>query len=71
MADQARVVQRQVAGQLLLEDGAQADRIDAAIAADGTTWTWGDNASEQLGNSALPATGTTTPTVVPSFDAVP
>jgi len=43
----------------------------AAIAADGTTWTWGDNASEQLGNSALPATGTTTPTVVPSFDAVP
>jgi alpha-tubulin suppressor-like RCC1 family protein len=43
----------------------------AAIAADGTTWTWGDNASEQLGNSALPVTGTTTPTVVPSFDAVP
>lgn len=43
----------------------------AAIAADGTTWTWGDNASEQLGNSALPATGTTTPTIVPSFDAVP
>jgi len=43
----------------------------AAIGADGTTWTWGDNASEQLGNSTLPATGTTTPTVVPSFDAVP
>jgi len=43
----------------------------AAIGADGTTWTWGDNASEQLGNTALPATGTTTPTIVPSFDAVP
>lgn len=43
----------------------------AAIAADGTTWTWGDNASEQLGNTNLPVTGAATPTVVPSFDAVP
>lgn len=43
----------------------------AAIGADGTTWTWGDNASEQLGNTNLPVTGTATPTAIPSFDAVP
>ncbi|MEY2625942.1 MAG: hypothetical protein RL412_1717 [Pseudomonadota bacterium] len=43
----------------------------AAIGAEGTTWTWGDNTAKQLGNSSLPATGTPTPTVVPSFDAVP
>ena len=43
----------------------------AAIGADGTTWTWGDNASEQLGNTTLSATGTATPTVVPGFDAIP
>ena len=42
-----------------------------AIGADGTTWSWGDNAAKQLGNSTLPATGTATPTVVPSFDAIP
>lgn len=43
----------------------------AAIGADGTTWTWGDNSSKQLGNATLPATGTPTPTIVPSFDAIP
>jgi hypothetical protein len=43
----------------------------AAIGAEGTTWTWGDNTAKQLGNSSLSATGTPTPTVVPSLDAVP
>lgn len=42
-----------------------------AIGADGTTWSWGDNSSKQLGNSTLPTTGTATPTIVPTFDAVP
>ncbi|MBU6378324.1 MAG: hypothetical protein KJS95_07295 [Gammaproteobacteria bacterium] len=43
----------------------------AAIAADGTTWTWGDNTAKQLGNSSIAAAGTSTPTAVPSFDAIP
>lgn len=43
----------------------------AAINADGTTYTWGDNTTKQLGNSTLNATGTATPTAVPSFDAIP
>lgn len=43
----------------------------AAIGADGTTWTWGDNTAKQLGNSTISATGTSTPTAVPSFDAIP
>lgn len=42
----------------------------AAIGAEGTTWTWGDNTSKQLGNSSITAS-TPTPTVVPSFDAIP
>ena len=45
--------------------------FSAAIAADGTTYTWGDNTSKQLGNTTLSAVGTSTPTAVPSFDAVP
>jgi alpha-tubulin suppressor-like RCC1 family protein len=43
----------------------------AAIGAEGTTWTWGDNSAKQLGNSSLAPAGTPTPTVVPSFDAIP
>jgi alpha-tubulin suppressor-like RCC1 family protein len=43
----------------------------AAIGAEGTTWTWGDNSAKQLGNSALTPGGTPTPTAVPSFDAIP
>ncbi len=43
----------------------------AAIGADGTTWTWGDNSSKQLGNASVTATSTPTPTVVPAFDAIP
>ncbi|MBM4233950.1 MAG: hypothetical protein FJ160_07190 [Gammaproteobacteria bacterium] len=43
----------------------------AAIGADGTTWTWGDNSAKQLGNSSITTTSTPTPTVVPSFDAIP
>lgn len=43
----------------------------AAIGADGTTWTWGDNTSKQLGNSSITGASTPTPTVVPSFDAIP
>jgi alpha-tubulin suppressor-like RCC1 family protein len=45
--------------------------FSAAIAADGTTYTWGDNTSKQLGNTTLSAVGTSTPTAVPSFDAIP
>ena len=45
--------------------------FSAAIAADGTTYTWGDNTSKQLGNTTLSAVGTATPTAVPSFDAIP
>lgn len=43
----------------------------AAINADGTTYTWGDNTTKQLGIASLTATGTATPTAVPSFDAIP
>lgn len=43
----------------------------AAIGVDGITWTWGDNSAKQLGNSTIAAAGTSTPTVVPSFDAIP
>ena len=43
----------------------------AAIGAEGTTWTWGDNSAKQLGNSTLTPGGTPTPTAVPSFDAIP
>lgn len=43
----------------------------AAINADGTTYSWGDNTTKQLGNASLTATGTATPTAVPSFDAIP
>jgi len=42
----------------------------AAVGAEGTTWTWGDNSSKQLGNSTLAPSGVSTPTVVPSFDAI-
>jgi len=42
-----------------------------AIVADGVTYLWGDNGNEQLGNESLSDTGTATPTVVPSFDAIP
>ncbi|NDE00276.1 MAG: hypothetical protein EBZ91_00655 [Gammaproteobacteria bacterium] len=45
--------------------------FSAAIAADGATYTWGDNTSKQLGNTTLSAVGTSTPTAVPSFDAIP
>lgn len=43
----------------------------AAINADGTTYTWGDNTTEQLGNPTLSASGSATPVAVPSFDAIP
>ncbi|MCU0975707.1 MAG: hypothetical protein MUC71_05255 [Steroidobacteraceae bacterium] len=42
-----------------------------AIVADGGVFAWGDNTAEQLGNSSLPVSGTSTPTAVPGFDAVP
>jgi alpha-tubulin suppressor-like RCC1 family protein len=43
----------------------------AAIADNGTTFLWGDNGSKQLGNATITATGTSTPTAVPNFDAIP
>ena len=51
--------------------GAGGRSFSAAIAADGTTYTWGDNSAKQLGNSTISTTGTSTPTAIPSFDAVP
>ena len=51
--------------------GAGGRSFAAAINADGTTYTWGDNSAKQLGNSTLTTTGTATPTAIPSFDAVP
>jgi alpha-tubulin suppressor-like RCC1 family protein len=42
-----------------------------ALRGDGAVFAWGDNSARQLGNSTLPATGTSTPTQVPNFDAVP
>lgn len=51
--------------------GAGGLSFSAAIAADGTTYTWGDNSSKQLGNPSIAAGGTSTPTAVPNFDAIP
>ncbi len=42
-----------------------------ALAADGQVYAWGNNAAKQLGNSTITATGTSTPTLVPAFDAIP
>lgn len=42
-----------------------------ALQADGSVFSWGDNTAKQLGNTTLTATGTATPTLVPSFDAIP
>jgi alpha-tubulin suppressor-like RCC1 family protein len=51
--------------------GAGGRSFGAAVKSDGTTYTWGDNSAKQLGNSAITSTGTSTPTAVPSFDAIP
>lgn len=42
-----------------------------ALRADGRLLSWGDNTGDQLGNSSLPASGTSTATEVPSFSAGP
>jgi alpha-tubulin suppressor-like RCC1 family protein len=42
-----------------------------ALRSDGKLFSWGDNSGDQLGNSTLPATGTSTPTEVPGFSAGP
>jgi alpha-tubulin suppressor-like RCC1 family protein len=42
-----------------------------ALRGDGTVLGWGDNSGRQLGNSAIALTGTSTPTQVPNFDAIP
>jgi alpha-tubulin suppressor-like RCC1 family protein len=42
-----------------------------AIVADGRIFAWGDNTAEQLANASLPATGTATPTAIPSFNTIP
>ncbi len=42
-----------------------------ALASDGSVFAWGDNTAKQLGNTALAAAGTATPTLVPGFDAIP
>jgi alpha-tubulin suppressor-like RCC1 family protein len=42
-----------------------------ALRGDGAVFAWGDNTARQLGNSTLSATGTSTPTQVPNFDAIP
>lgn len=51
--------------------GAGGRSFAAAVAASGTTFMWGDNTSKQLGNAAITGTGTSTPTAVPNFDAIP
>lgn len=42
-----------------------------ALRSDGAVFAWGDNAARQLGNSSLPTAGTSTPTQIPNFDAIP
>ncbi|MCU0757783.1 MAG: hypothetical protein MUF07_01105 [Steroidobacteraceae bacterium] len=42
-----------------------------AVRSDGRLLSWGDNTGDQLGNPSLAATGTGTPTEVPSFSAGP
>jgi alpha-tubulin suppressor-like RCC1 family protein len=42
-----------------------------ALRGDGTVLGWGDNSGRQLGNPAIALTGTSTPTQVPNFDAIP
>ena len=42
-----------------------------ALRSDGRLLSWGDNAGDQLGNTTLPTTGTSTPTEVPGFSAGP
>jgi len=42
-----------------------------ALRGDGSVLGWGDNSGRQLGNSAIALTGTSTPTQVPNFDAIP
>lgn len=42
-----------------------------AVRADGRLLSWGDNTGDQLGNPSLAATGTNTPTEIPSFSAGP
>jgi alpha-tubulin suppressor-like RCC1 family protein len=42
-----------------------------ALRSDGRLFSWGDNSADQLGNSTLPAGGTSTPTEVPGFSAGP
>ncbi|HZF14407.1 MAG TPA: hypothetical protein VE046_00545 [Steroidobacteraceae bacterium] len=42
-----------------------------ALQSDGSVFSWGDNTAKQLGNTALAAAGTATPTLVPGFDAIP
>lgn len=42
-----------------------------ALLSDGSVYAWGDNSGEQLANTTLAAAGTSTPTQVPSFDAIP
>ena len=42
-----------------------------ALESDGSVFAWGDNTARQLGNTTLAGAGTPTPTLVPSFDAIP
>ena len=42
-----------------------------SLAASGPVYAWGDNTAEQLANNSQPSAGTSTPTVVPGFDAIP
>ena len=47
------------------------ESFSLALAADGSVFAWGDNSAKQLGNTAIAATGTFTPTQVPGLDLIP
>lgn len=50
--------------------GAGGNAYSVALRADGQLYSWGNNAAKQLGNSSVGAS-TSTPTLVPGFDAIP
>jgi len=68
----ARTVFTQASGlQNILTVATGGKSFSLALQSDGSVFSWGDNAAKQLGNTALAVAGTSTPTLVPGFDAIP